>query len=102
MKQNSPELHMGKSTYSRHWPRYRNPAGVLVDREESRGVFAHEVLDFSILPGIAVGRINLFHAFTNKTSLFDARGVMRQVEHRWVVILVTNLHPSRQILNIGV
>lgn len=55
-----------------------------------------EVLDAAVVAGIAVGGVDLLHTFTDHAALLDRRRVVRQIEHRRIIIDVTNLHPVQR------
>jgi len=83
------------TTDPRHWPGHRHPAGILVDDKKFRRVIVEEVLNAAIVTRVAVRGVDLFHAFTDHTALLNRRRVVRQIEHRGIVVLITYLYSAQ-------
>jgi len=67
---------------------------MLVDDEESRRIVFQKVLDAAVVTGVTVRGIDLFHTFTDHAALLDRRRIVRQIKHRRIVVLVTDLYSA--------
>lgn len=78
------------------YPRHRfcngDPSSVLADCKKSGRVVSKEVLHFSIVSSISVRCIDLFNTFSDHAPLLYTGSIVRKVEHRRVVILVSDFN----------
>jgi len=82
-------------TYTRHWPQYGHPAGVVIDGEEARRIFSYKVFHFSIVCRVSVIGVHLFHPLAHRTLLLYGRWIVREVEDGRVVVLVPDFCTKR-------